>query len=136
LLVDVTPLSLGVETVGGYCDMVIPRNTPVPCEQSRAFATASDNQIAVHVRVCQGESSRFIENTMLGELELTGLERAQRGQVQVLVTFSLDTDGILGVRARNAATGNETSARIRLIGVSETADVDRLAARHAAHPVF
>jgi molecular chaperone DnaK (HSP70) len=77
-----------------------------------------------------------VENTTLGELELTGLERARRGQVQVLVTFSLDTDGILGVRARDASTGNETSARIRLIGVSEAADVDRLAARHAAHPVL
>ncbi|MHB9004734.1 MAG: Hsp70 family protein, partial [Coriobacteriia bacterium] len=94
LLVDVTPLSLAVETVGGYCDVVIERNTPVPCERTRLFATAADNQSLVRVAVAQGESKRFAENALLGQLELSGLRSAVRGEVAVAVTFEIDSDGI------------------------------------------
>jgi hypothetical protein len=131
LLVDVTPLSLCVETVSGFCDTIIARNTPIPCAQSRAFVTAVDNQTIVHVRVGQGESTTFGKNTVLGQLELSGLSPLPRGQAEVVVTFSLDTDGILNVIAADSASGRETTARLRLVGVTD-ADVDSLSRRHAA----
>jgi molecular chaperone DnaK len=133
VLVDVTPLTLCVETVNGYCDPIIERNTPVPCEQTREFATAQDNQTVVRVRVGQGESSRFAENTILGELELSGLRPAPRGKVQVAVTFALDTSGMLNVSARDVATGRVTSAQVRLVGLPEAGDVAGLMARHAMY---
>jgi molecular chaperone DnaK len=130
LLVDVTPRSLTVETVGGFCDVLVARNTKVPCEESRAFVTAHDGQQAVHVRVGQGESTRFFDNTLLGELELSGLRPAPRGKVQVIVTFALDTDGILDVRAADAETGKEAHAKIRLVGLPDSNDVERMAAQN------
>ncbi len=136
LLVDVTPLSLSVETVGGFCDAVIARNTPVPCERTRVFATAADQQVSVQVRVSQGESSRFTDNTLLGEVELAGLRPALRGKVRIEVTFVLDTDGILNVHAKDLQTGRATSARVRLVGLPDNEDLDGLAARHAAHPTL
>jgi molecular chaperone DnaK len=134
LLIDVTPLSLTVETVSGFCDVIITRNTPVPCEQSRLFVTAQDGQESVHIRVGQGESARFSENTLLGELELTGLRRAERGKVRIEVAFELDTDGLLQVHAIDAESGKATSARLRLIGLPEAEEVDVLRARQAARP--
>src|SRR5262249_35153534 len=95
LLIDVTPLSLRVETVGGYSDVLIAANSPVPCEKTRTFLTASDGQTMVNIRVAQGESVRFADNTRLGDLELSGLKSAIRGEVKILVTFELDADGIL-----------------------------------------
>ncbi|MEB2324458.1 MAG: Hsp70 family protein, partial [Sorangiineae bacterium] len=136
LLVDVTPLTLTVETVGGFCHTIIARNTPVPCEQARSFVTASDLQTTVRVRVSQGESNRFAENTLLGELELTGLRPAPRGQVEISVLFRLDADGILDVRALDTATGHSASARVRLVGLPESPQVDAMIARHAAHPAL
>lgn len=133
VLVDVTPLTLCVETVNGYCDPIIERNTPVPCEQTRQFATAQDNQTVVRVRVGQGESSRFSENTLLGEVELSGLRPAPRGKVQIAVTFALDASGMLSVSARDVATGRMTSAQLRLVGLPEAADVNVLAARNAMY---
>jgi len=130
LLIDVTPRSLTVETVSGFCDVVVTRNTKIPCEESRVFVTAHDGQQAVHVRIGQGESPRFFDNTLLGELELTGLRPAPRGKVQVIVTFSLDTDGILDVRAANAETGKAERARIRLVGLPDASDIERMAAQH------
>lgn len=135
LLVDVTPLSLTVETVGGFCDPIIQRNTPVPCEETRSFATASDGQTAVRVRVSQGESTVFGQNTLLGEVELSGLTPAPRGQVSIAVTFALDTDGILNVRAREEATGREATTRVRLVAVPDASQLASMAARHAAHNV-
>ena len=123
ILVDVTPLSLHVETVAGYCDTLVGRNTPVPCAESRRFVTASDGQTVVHVRVSQGESSRFSENTLLGAVELTGLHAAPRGKTSVEVTFSLDTDGILNVRATDVETGSQAEATLRLIGTPEAAGI-------------
>jgi molecular chaperone DnaK len=131
LLVDVTPLSLVVETIGGYCDVVIARNTQVPCERVRDFATAADGQTRVRVRVGQGEDGRFSENTLLGEVELDGLPAARRGEITVLVRFALDTNGMLSVTAEDAATGRAARATLRLAGLSEMDDLSELMARQA-----
>ncbi len=135
LLIDVTPLSLGVETVGGFCDVLIDRNTPVPCDKTRTFATATEGQTLVQVRVSQGESRRFSENTCLGELEL-GIVAGPRGAQEIAVTFEIDADGILNVRARDVATGKETAARMQLAGgQNEAGDLGAMQARQAAHPL-
>jgi molecular chaperone DnaK len=132
----VTPLSLSVETVGGFCDTLIDANTPVPCDRTRSFATATDGQTSVRVRVAQGESRRFADNTFLGEVELTGLAAAVRGKTQIDVTFEIDADGILDVRARDGASGREIGARIQLVGArNDPADIEAMRARQAAHPV-
>jgi molecular chaperone DnaK len=131
LLVDVTPLSLSVETVGGYRDVIIPRNSPVPCEQARTFVTSQHGQTTVLVRVGQGEAERFEGDTLLGELELSGIRAAPRGEAHVVVTFALDTDGMLEVRAADAETGHTATARLRLVGLPEAAEVARMSERHA-----
>jgi len=136
LLIDVTPHSLGVETAGGFCDVLIEANTPVPCDRSRAFATARDNQTTVTVRVSQGESKRFAENTCLGEVELSGIKAAPRGTTKIAVTFEIDADGILHVKARDGDTGHETTAHLQLLGAqSEPADLEAMRARQDAHPL-
>ncbi len=136
LLIDVTPLSLRVETVGGYSDVLIAANSPVPCEKARTFLTASDHQTVVFIRVAQGESSRFAENTRLGELELSGLKPGTRGEVKILVTFELDADGILNVRAKDKDTNRETTATMRLMGAStDAAEVNAMEQRQARHVV-
>ena len=119
LLLDVTPLSLGVEVSGGYVDKLIERNSPIPCEVTRTFATTRDNQPLVRIRVSQGEEGRFEKNTVLGEVELTGLSQGLRGTVKVDVSFSLDESGMLQVTARDLASGNAADARLMLVGVSE-----------------
>jgi molecular chaperone DnaK len=136
LLIDVTPLSLSVETVGGFCDVLIDANTPVPCDRTRPFATASDGQTVVRVRVAQGASKRFAENTFLGELELQGIAAAPRGETRIAVTFEIDADGILNVRARDMKTGQETAARMQLVGAhAGPADIEAMQARQMAHPL-
>jgi molecular chaperone DnaK len=137
VLIDVTPLSLGVETAGGFCDVVIPANSPVPCDRSRVFRTASDGQSSVLVKVCQGESSRFEDNTELGDLRLTDFRKAPRGEVDITVTFEIDADGILNVRAHEGATGRSATARIELLGAQM--DPERFQAmmqRQAQRPVL
>jgi molecular chaperone DnaK len=131
ILVDVTPLTLSVETVGGYCDAIIARNTPVPCERAREFVTAADNQTVVRVRIGQGESSRFAANTLLGELELSGLRPGLRGSVQITVTFALDTNGMLNVSARDAHTGRATAVEVRLVGLPDAHQLAGIMARQA-----
>jgi molecular chaperone DnaK len=115
LLLDVTPQSLRVETVGGLSQLVIARNSTIPLEQTREFATAYDNQQEVRIRIAQGEQVKFSENQPLGELELTGLRPAPRGEVKIAVTFELDADGTLRVRAQDVLTGAQTTARINLL---------------------
>lgn len=118
LLLDVTPLSLGVEVSGGYVDRLIARNSPIPCESTRTFATTRDDQRIVRVRVSQGEEEHFTRNTLLGELELTGLSQGPRGTVKVDVSFSLDENGMLQVIARDVASGNAVNAQLTLVGIA------------------
>ncbi|MEM1415503.1 MAG: Hsp70 family protein [Myxococcota bacterium] len=135
LLLDVTPLSLGVETVGGYCETIIQKNAAIPTEQTRLFTTALDGQTEVAVRICQGEARRIESNQLLGELQLLDLPAAQRGKVKVEVTFILDADGTLQARAADPATGKEQTVRIQLVGAIADADVgamrERIEARYA-----
>ncbi len=136
LLIDVTPLSLSVETVAGWCDILITANSPVPCDRTRVFLTAADGQTVVHVRVAQGESRRFGENTYLGELELSGLHPAPRGETKIAVTFEIDADGILNVKAADELTGRETQSKMKLLGAQTDAiDVAAMLARQARHAV-
>ncbi len=120
VLVDVTPRALVVETVGGFCDTVIPRNAKIPCEHTRVFATGRDLQTVVHVRVAQGETQHFKDNMYLGELELSGLRPAPRGEVTLSVTFELDADGSLQVRAVDTVSGREARAAMKLVAVAQT----------------
>ena len=136
LLIDVTPMSLRIETVGGYSDVLIAANSPVPCEKARTFLTASDGQTVVFIRVAQGEHVKFAENTRLGELELSGLKSEKRGGVKILVTFELDADGILNVRAKDKDTDHETKATMRLMGAdTDAAEMDAMQARQNRHVV-
>lgn len=116
VLLDVTPQSLSVRTLGGWCDTLIPRNTPVPTEATKVFHTAFDEQTEVRIAVYQGESRRAEENEPLGEFVLADLPPLKRGQVRVKVTFELDTDGILHVRAVDDQLGREQSIRIEARG--------------------
>jgi molecular chaperone DnaK len=118
LLIDVTPLTLSVEVLGGQCDPIIPRNTPVPCTRTRRYATSSDDQRELLLRVCQGEDPRASGNTSLGELVVTDLPAARRGDLWVEVSFELDGDGILHLSARDERSGREVEARMR-IGAEE-----------------
>ncbi|MDQ3037713.1 MAG: Hsp70 family protein, partial [Myxococcota bacterium] len=129
LLLDVTPHSLGVETVGGYCEHVIKRNAAIPVEQTRVFSTGTDMQESVRVLVVQGESRRLDENQPLGELELSGLRQALRGAVKIGVTFVMDADGTLGVKATDLETGREQTIRVQLVGAMSDAEIETMAAR-------
>jgi molecular chaperone DnaK len=132
VLVDVTPRALVVETVGGWCDVVVPRNAKIPCEHSRAFATSGDGQTVVHVRVAQGEEPFFRNNTFLGEVELTGLRAAPRGGVTIQVRFEVDESGTLQVFATDVATGREAHAVLQLVGIAGAESVAAMRLRHAA----
>jgi molecular chaperone DnaK (HSP70) len=132
LLIDVTPLSLCVETVGGYVDVLVARNTPVPCERTREFITAQDNQQSVIVRVAQGESRLFRENAPLGEVHLTGIPAAPRGQARIAVTFGIDADGLLHVRALDVPSGQSAQIDLRLSGMPASPEVTSMMLRHAA----
>jgi len=132
ILMDVTPHSLGIETVGGYCRRLIGKNAPIPTEQTKVFTTARDEQVEVVVRICQGESNAFEENQVLGEVVLDSLAAMSRGQLQIEVAFILDTDGTLAVQAKDAASGRSTHTRINLRGGLSHADVEAMRARLAA----
>lgn len=135
VLVDVTPRALIVETAGAFTDTIIPRNSKIPCERTRRFATGRDMQTTVRVRVAQGEAPNFAENTYLGEVELSGLRPAPRGEVVVAVTFEVDADGTLRVRARDVQTGLEARATLQLIGVADESSVVMMINRFAQQPV-
>jgi molecular chaperone DnaK len=112
LLLDVTPLSLGIETLGGIFTKIIERNTTIPTRKSQTFSTATDNQPAVSIKVCQGEREMAADNKLLGNFELIGIPPAPRGIPQIEVTFDIDANGILHVSAKDLGTGKEQSIRI------------------------
>ena len=121
-----------METVGGYCDILIQANSPIPCDRTRIFLTGSDNQTVANIRVAQGPERKFAENTYLGEVAITGLPAAPRGEVKIAVTFELDADGILNVRAKDEVSGAHASAKLRLFGANtERADVEAMERRQA-----
>jgi molecular chaperone DnaK len=116
IVMDVTPRSLGIATVAGYCEELIRRNSRVPAQMIKVFATSRDQQKAVRIVVCQGESRRLDNNTIIGDLRLEGLTPRPRGETSIEVTFSLDASGILRVKARDAQTGHEQQASLDLVG--------------------
>lgn len=132
LLLDVTPLSLGVETVDGYCEHIIRRNSAIPAGQTKMFTTARDQQETVIVRICQGEARQISGNQLLGEVVLDGLRPAARGKVQIAVRFMIDADGTLQVRAQDVGTGKQQQIAIKLIGELPEDQVERLRQRHEA----
>jgi molecular chaperone DnaK len=122
----VTPLSLGVETLGGATTVLIPRNTTIPTKKSETFSTATDNQTQVDVHVLQGERPLARDNRTLGRFQLVGIAPAQRGQPQIGVTFDIDANGILNVSAKDMASGKEQQITITASSGLSKADVDRM----------
>jgi molecular chaperone DnaK len=133
LLLDVTPLSLGIETLGGVFTRLIERNTTIPTKKSQVFSTADDNQTAVTIRVFQGEREMAQHNKMLGQFDLVGIPPAPRGVPQVEVTFDIDANGIVSVGAKDKATGKEQTIRIQASGGLSEADINKMVKEAEAH---
>ncbi len=133
LLLDVTPLSLGIETLGGVFTKLIDRNTTIPVKKSQVFSTAADNQPAVSVRVFQGEREMAGDNKLLGNFELLGIPPAPRGVPQIEVTFDIDANGILHVSARDKGTGKEQSIRITASSGLSESEIDKMVRDAEAH---
>jgi molecular chaperone DnaK len=135
LLLDVTPLSLGIETLGGVTTVLIPRNTTIPTKKSETFSTAEDNQTTVEIHVLQGERQMAADNRTIGKFQLTGIPPAPRGMPQVEVTFDIDANGILHVSAKDKATSKEQKIRIEASSGLSDADIDKMvkaAEQHAS----
>ncbi|XP_020697325.1 heat shock 70 kDa protein, mitochondrial [Dendrobium catenatum] len=133
LLLDVTPLSLGIETLGGIFTRLINRNTTIPTKKSQVFSTAADNQTQVGVRVLQGEREMATDNKLLGEFELTGIAPAPRGLPQIEVTFDIDANGIVKVSAKDKATGKEQEITIKSSGGLSEAEIDKMVKEAELH---
>jgi molecular chaperone DnaK len=133
LLLDVTPLSLGIETMGGVMTRLIDRNTTIPTSKSQVFSTASDTQTQVEVHVLQGERDFATDNKTLGKFILDGIPPAPRGIPQIEVTFDIDANGILDVKAKDRATSREQQVRITASSMLSKNDVDRMVNEAAAH---
>ena len=126
LLLDVTPLSLGIETLGGVFTRMIDRNTTIPTKKSQTYSTADDNQSAVTIRVFQGEREMAADNKMLGQFDLIGIPPAPRGVPQIEVTFDIDANGIVNVHAKDKGTGKEQQIKIQASGGLSDADIDQM----------
>lgn len=133
LLLDVTPLSLGIETLGGVFTRLIDRNTTIPTKKGQTFSTAEDSQSAVTIRVFQGEREMAADNKMLGQFDLVGIPPAPRGVPQVEVTFDIDANGIVHVSAKDKATGKEQSIRIQASGGLSDGDIEKMVQDAEAH---
>ena len=126
LLLDVTPLSLGIETLGGVFTRLIDRNTTIPTRKSQVFSTAEDGQTAVTIRVFQGEREMAADNKLLGQFDLVGIPPAPRGMPQIEVTFDIDANGIVNVSAKDKATNKEQAIRIQASGGLSDADIEKM----------
>ncbi len=133
LLLDVTPLSLGIETLGGVTTVLIPRNTTIPTKKSEVFSTAEDNQTTVEIHVLQGERQMASDNRTIGKFQLTGIPPAPRGVPQIEVTFDIDANGILHVSAKDKATGKEQKIRIEASSGLGDKDIDKMVKDAEAH---
>ena len=126
LLLDVTPLSLGIETLGGVMTKMIPRNTTIPTKKSQVYSTAADNQTTVTIRVFQGERQMVADNKLLGQFDLSGIPPAPRGVPQIEVTFDIDANGIVHVNAKDKATGKDHTVTIQSSGGLSKDDIDKM----------
>ena len=130
VLIDVTPLSLRVGTVGGYSEVVIPKNTPIPIEHSKTFVTASDNQRRVRIRIYQGERKEAARNEMLGEFEFSGFRIAPRGEVEIVVTFDIDASGIVAVNAVDKESGAAAETTVRISQNLRESEIEKLSSKN------